>query len=201
MLVLGAAPLLFLHTELWGLPFLLAGALALRNEEWVVSAAALGLAALLRELYVLPLVLSVAVARRRTPALVAVAVVAVAGLVHVHFAQAILSPNGKEAAFGKSGLSPRYILSALGPSDRPLGWLVGVVGGAAGFWALRDTWASDPAARVLLPFAAAMVPLTVFFGREYWGLAFGPAVACFAPAVLCSMRAYLASTGARNLPV
>jgi hypothetical protein len=34
-----------------------------------------------------------------------------------------------------------------------------------------------------------------FLGREYWGLAFGPALACFAPAGLDYLRA---STRARN---
>ena len=43
-----------------------------------------------------------------------------------------------------------------------------------------------------------LVPLTIFAGREYWGLAFGPAVACYVPAALAGFRA---RTGARKRPV
>lgn len=49
MWALGAAPYLFLHTELWGVRFLLAGALALRNERGAAAAVALRVSALLRE--------------------------------------------------------------------------------------------------------------------------------------------------------
>jgi hypothetical protein len=207
--ILGAAPLLFLHTELWGLPFVLAGALALRGERWALAAAAVATAAILREIYVLPLLIGLVVAPRRRPWVIAVLVVGGLGLAHAAVAHGILDPHGREAAFGRSGLGVRYILSALSPSDRLFGWIVGVVGGGAGAWGLRRLWATDHAARLLLPFAVAMTPLTILIGREYWGLAFGPAVACFAPAALDALQEYRsgrevdyrASTGARNLPV
>lgn len=184
MWVLGAAPVLFLHTELWGLPFLLAGVIALRNRRWTLAALALATAAILREIYVLPLLIGLLISPRRRPWIIAIGVVVVLGLLHAHFAGSILSAQGREAAFGKSGLSPAYVLSALGASDRPLGWLIGIVGGVLGVYGLRMRWAEDAGARVLLPFVIMMVPLTVFVGREYWGLAFGPALACFAPASL-----------------
>ena len=200
MWVLGAAPVLFLHTELWGLPFLLAAALALRNRRWALAALALAIAALLREIYVLPLLLGLAVAPRRRAWVGAVVVVAGLAFVHAGLASDILSPDGREAAFGKSGLSPGYVLSALSPSDRPLGWLFGIAGGILGFLGLRRLWPDDAAARVILPFAAVMAPLTVLVGREYWGLAYGPAVACFAPAALAALSArYRAS--AAQVPV
>ncbi len=202
MWALGSAPLLFLHTELWGLPFLLAGALAMRNQRWALAALALATAAALREIYVLPLLIGLVVAPRRRAWVAAVVVVAGLGLLHAGLASDILSPDGREAAFGKSGLGPRYVLSALSPSDRPLGWLLGMGGGALGLVALRRRWATDAAARTLLPFVAVMVPLTVFIGREYWGLAFGPAVACYAPGALAAVSArYRTSTSAGNGPV
>ncbi|MBV8305529.1 MAG: hypothetical protein JOZ04_15055, partial [Acidimicrobiia bacterium] len=49
--LLGAAPLLFLHSELWGLPFLLGGALALRAHRWWPAAVLLAAAVLFRETY------------------------------------------------------------------------------------------------------------------------------------------------------
>jgi hypothetical protein len=202
MWALGAAPYLFLHTELWGVPFLLAGALALRNDRWAAAAVALAAAALLRELYVPALLLGMLLApRRRAFAITAVAVAGIA-LLHAGLASGILTPGGREPALGLAGHGSTYLLSALSPSDRPLGWIIGVAGTVLGFVGLSRRWGDDAAARLLLPFAEAMVVLTVFVGRNYWGLAFGPALACFAPAGLAAVQArYLASTSARNLPV
>ncbi len=183
--VLGAAPLLFLHTELWGLPLLMAGALAFRQGRWALAACDLAAAAVLRELYVVPLVLGLVIAARRGPWCVAVGVVAALGLLHAGLAADILSPHGREARLGASdGLSVQYALNALSPSDRPVGWVVGMVGGVLGVLGLRRRWDDDHAARLLLLSAAVMVPLTVFLGRNYWGLTFGPAVACFSAAAL-----------------
>jgi len=203
--MLAASPLLYLHTELWGLPLLMGGALAMRRGRWALAAGAVAAAALLREIYVIPLLIGLVVAPRRRPWWAAVAVVGALGLLHAGLAHQVLSTHGKEAPFGASGLSLHYILSALSPSDQPLGWLVGVVGGVLGFVGLRSRWDTDPATRLLLPFAIVMVPLTVLIGREYWGEAFGPAVACFMPAGLAAWERYRAraraSTGARNCPV
>lgn len=201
MWMLGASEVLFLHAELWGLPFVLAGALALRNSRWALAALALAVAAVVREIYVLPLLIGLVVAPRRRAWVAAVAVAGALLAVHAGLAADILDPQGREAAFGKSGLSVRYILSALSPSDQPLGWVLGVVGGVLGAVGLRRRWGGDPAARLLLPFAAAMVPLTVLLGREYWGLTFGPAVACFAGAGLVALQAYRDSTSTRKRPV
>lgn len=201
MWMLGAAEVLFLHTELWGLPFLLAGALAMRHRRWALAAVAVALAAVLREIFVLPLLVGLVISPRRRPWVVAVVVVGALGILHAVLASDILVPDGREAAFGKSGLSPSYILSALSPSDRPLGWVLGMVGNALGFLGLQRWRKDDLAARLVLPFALVMVPLTIFLGREYWGLAFGPAVACFAPAGLAALERYRESTSARNLPV
>jgi hypothetical protein len=200
MWVLGAAPLLFLHTELWGLPLLLGGAVAVRRQNWALGAAAVAAAALVREIYVLPLLVGLAVAPRRRPWWWAVALVGALGLLHARLATQILSAHGKEAAFGASqGLSPHYVLNALSPSDRPFGWLVGVAGAVLGFAGLHRRWGDDPAARLLLPFVAAMVPLSVFVGRSYWALAFGPALACFVPAALGMFDGHAAGTPADRL--
>jgi hypothetical protein len=201
MWMVAASPLFFLNTELWGLPFMLAGALALRNQRWALAAVALSAAAVLREIFVLPLLVGFAVSPRRRPWIVALAVVLGLALLHADLAREILSAEGKEAPFGKSGLGPRYLLSALSPSAQPGGWLVGVTGTILGLLGLRLRWAEDPAARLLLPFVAVMIPLTWFLGRVYWGLAFGPALACFAPAGLHTVSSYLASTGAKKRPV
>lgn len=201
MWVLGAAEVLFLHTELWGLPFLLAGGLAMRSSRWALAALAVAAAAVLREIYVLPLLFGLTVAPRRRAWLAAVAVVGGLGLLHASLAADILDPEGREAAFGKSGLGLHYIVSALSPSDQPVGWVLGVIGGVLGAVGLGRRWNDDAAARLILPFAVVMVPLTVFLGREYWGLTFGPAVACFVPAGLVALQSYRDSTSARKRPV
>ena len=174
MWVLGATEVLFLHGELWGLPFLMAGALAMRNERWALAAVAVGLAAVQREIFVLPLLVGLVVVPRRRAWVGVVAVAVGLGVLHAVLAADVLADQGREAPFGQSGLGPRYILSALSPSDQPFGWLIGIPTVVLGFLGLRRRWADDPAAKMLLPFAAMMVPITVFLGREYWGLAFGP---------------------------
>ena len=183
--ILGAAPLLFLHTELWGIPLLMAGAVAFRQGRCVMAAAALAGAAVVRELYVIPLLLGLALAPRRRAWWVAVGAVAALVLLHAGLAADVLSEKGREASFGASdGLSVQYALNAVSPSDRPAGWVIGMAGGVLGVLGLRRRWDVDGAARLLLVTAAVMVPLAIFLGRNYWGLTFGPAVACFAPAGL-----------------
>jgi hypothetical protein len=154
-----------------------------------------------REIFVLPLLIGLVVTGRRRSLAVAAAVVASLALVHADLARDILSADGKEAPFGKSGLGIRYILSAISPSGQPFGWLLGVAGTVLGLIGLRRRWSDDLAARLLLPFAAVMIPLTGFLGRVYWDLSFGPALACFVPAGLQAMSAYLESTSARKRPV
>lgn len=190
MWMLGASEVLFLHTELWGLPFLLAGALALRDERWTVAAVAVALAAVQREIFVIPLLVGLIVVPRRGRRawLAAVAVVVGLGVLHAVLAADVLAEHGREAPFGKSGLGIQYVLSALSPSDQPFGWGLGVLTMVLGFGGLARRWGEDTGARMLLVFAAVMVPLTIFLGREYWGLAFGPALACFVPAALPGQR-------------
>ena len=119
MWVLGATEVLFLHTELWGLPFLLAAALALRNERWALAAVSVGVAAVLREIYVLPLLFGLILVPRRRAWLATLAVVVGLGVLHAVLATDVLADQGREAPFGQSGHGFRYVLSALSPSDRP----------------------------------------------------------------------------------
>ena len=184
MWVLGAAEVLFLHTELWGLPFLLGGALALRNERWALAAVAVGLAAVQRELFVLALVIGLVVVPRRRAWIAATVVVAALGVLHVVLADDVLAAHGREAPLGESWLRIRFILGALSPSNQPFGWLIGIPTVILGFWGLARRWSEDVGARMLLLFAGVMVPLTVIASREYWGLTFGPVLACFVPAAI-----------------
>jgi hypothetical protein len=186
--LLGAAPLLFLHSEVWGLPFFLGGAVVFRRSQWTAAAALLAAAVLFRETYAVAFLAGLVLAERRKPFWIAAAVLAALAAVHVALAQQALSAHGREPGFGASGLSVHYVLSALSPSDRPFGWIVGLAGGLLGVVGLVRLQATDRAARLVLLVAAVLVPATIFVGREYWGITFGVAVACFAPAGLALLR-------------
>ena len=117
--LVGAAPLLYLHAELWGLPFALAGVLAMRRGWWAWAALAFGAATCTRELFAAFLLVGLAlVPARRWVWAATTAAVAVLGAVHWHLASEILEPGGREAAFGK-GRSLSSVLSSLSPpTDR-----------------------------------------------------------------------------------
>src|SRR5271169_2636515 len=51
MWMVAAAPNIFLHPELWGLPLALAGVLAARRDRWALAAVLIGCAVLFQELY------------------------------------------------------------------------------------------------------------------------------------------------------
>jgi hypothetical protein len=182
--ILGAAPLLFLHSELWGLPFLLGGAVAFRRRRWGAAAALLAAAVLFRETYAVAFLAGLVLAERRRPFLAATAVLAGLAGLHVVLAQEALSAHGREPAFGASGLSAHYVLSTLSPADRPLAWVVGLLADAAGVTALVRRQHRDLGARLVLTTAAILIPAAIFFGRQYWGITFGVALACFAPAAV-----------------
>jgi hypothetical protein len=180
--MVGAAPLLYLHAELWGLPFALAGVLAMRRGWWAWAALAFGAATCTRELYLVFLLAGLAFvpAKRWVWALTTVGV-GVLGAVHWHLASRILEGGGKEAAFGK-GRSVGSALSSLSPADRPVAWLIGVVGTALGgwvVWRLARGAGGRPELIVGLAVSALMVA-TLVWGRTYWGLTFGPILACYA---------------------
>jgi hypothetical protein len=185
--LLGASPLLFLHSELWGMPFALGGALAFRRRMWVAAAVLLGAAVLFRETYAVFFLAGLLWAEsRRAFVLVLVALGGLAAT-HVVLAQQALSGHGREPAFGASGLSVRYVLSCLSPSDRVFGWAVGLTGDVLGFVGLLRSRRTDLAARLVLTAAIVLIPATIVVGRTYWGLTFGVAVACFAPSALAGM--------------
>lgn len=182
--LLGAASRLYLHSEIWGLPFLLGGALAMRRRQWPVAAACLAAAVLFRETYAVAFVAGLLWSERRRPFWVAAGVLVVLGAVHVTLAQAALSAHGKENALRNGTLGLRFVLNVVSPYDQPLGWVLGVASlvlGAVGF-AVR--WADDRGARVLAVTAAVLLPATIAVGREYWSLTYGVGIACYVPAGL-----------------
>jgi hypothetical protein len=166
-----ASPFLYLHAELWGLPLLLGGVLALRNERWATAAVLLASAALVRELYAVAFVVAFVCACDRKWFWRIGAAAAGLGALHVGLTSTILSPAGTQT---------QYALNALSPTDHPVGWFVGVAGGVLGVGGLAAHSRHDRGARALLVYTALMVPAAILIGRNYWALAVGPALACFA---------------------
>ena len=181
----GAASRLYLHSELWGLPFLLGGALALRSQRWVAGAALLAAAVLFRETYAVSFVAAVVLAdgaAARRPLWAAAAVLVVLGGVHVWLAQGALSAHGHENALRNGTLGVRFAVNVVSPSDDPLGWVLGLASLALGGLGFVRRWRVDPAARLLAATAAVLIPATIAVGREYWALTYGVGVATYVPA-------------------
>jgi hypothetical protein len=105
----------------------------------------------------------------------------VVGLAAVHSSLAlqVLARSGREAGFREHALGLRLALNAISPANRPVGWAAGLGFGGCGLIGLVRARHADPPAPVVLAFVVAMALLTVGIGRQYWGLAFGPAAAAY----------------------
>lgn len=182
-----ASPWLFLHAELWGLPFVLGGLLALRNRRWWLAALLLVMAVGVRELYLVYFLAALVFVPRRRWFVVGGGVLAVAGTVHVALASRILDPDGREADFGKdAGL--RHVLDTLSPSTGPMMWAIGIVVTVVGLVVLvrlaRRPGAIEP--RIALAGAVPLLLAAVTVGRTYWVLTYAPVLACYAAMVVGS---------------
>lgn len=180
--LVAAAPLLFLHAELWGLPLLLGAVLALHGGRAVAAAALLVAAVTFRELYVVFLLAALVVARPRLPFAGALAVVAALLGIHYALAADILSDAGHQVSMGNETLSFAFVLRVLSPGESTVGGVLGVavLGGAA--WGLATRWPTDVAARVVAPAALALAVGAVVATRTYWALTFAPVAAAYVPA-------------------
>ncbi len=174
--VLGAAPYLYLHAEIWGGALLLVGLAAMRRRPRM-AALALGGALLVRELFAPAFLLGLFRYRRLRVWWAAVVLLGLVAVVHLHLAAQLLDPNGYQPPLRFTG---RY-LSALSPGDGPLGAIIGVGGGLAGAIGLvLACRRGDEAARTAVGQVVVLAPATVVLGRTYWAYTWGPALACFA---------------------
>jgi hypothetical protein len=178
--LLAASSYLYLHAELWGLPLFMGGVLALRRERWAQAAVLLALAALVRELYAVGFVAGLLWTKDRRWWWPVGGVAGALGLGHALLATTILVPFGKETPFGTDHLTWQYALNTISPMYQPIGYFFGLLGTGLATCGLARAWRHDRGARALLCYAAAMVPLTIFLGRNYWALTLGPVLACFA---------------------
>jgi len=177
-----AAPYLYLHAELWGLPLALGGLLALRRRRLALAAGLIVGAVLIRELYVIYLVAGFVWVPRRRPFVVGGVVVAALGLVHVVLASRILDPHGREASFGNE-TGWRHALEALGPGGGAFGAAVGVavlVLGVLVLTVLARRGDDRVETRTALVGVVALALAATTIGRVYWGLTFAPVACCYA---------------------
>jgi hypothetical protein len=180
--LLGAAPLLFLHAELWGLPFALAGLVLARRSRPVGAVAALVVAVAFRELYVVFVVAAAAWARRRRAWVVGIVVVAALAGVHAAFARGVLSSAGHQVALGNEPHDLSLALRVLSPGDTTAGGVLGAVVLGVGAVGLARRWPSDAVARIVATSSVVLLVAAFVETRVYWTLAFAPAVASFVPA-------------------
>lgn len=181
--VIGASSYLYLHAELWGLPFFVAGLVAAHNDDDDAAAALLGAATLFRELYGLALLLGLILAKRRTAWILATVFVAGLAAVHVALAHHVLAAHGHEVNLGNEPITLHNFLRYISPGDKTPAFVLGVVMLLLGFAGLARNL-KDRAARILLPFAVAMLIAGVVSTRSYWNLTYGPPVSAYIGAAL-----------------
>jgi hypothetical protein len=193
--LLAFADFLYLHAELWGLPFLIWGAVAVRSGDDVPGAVLLGLAVCFRELFGIAFVLAAVIRRFRRPWIAATVVLAVLTVIHAHFADEVLGTRGHEAALGNEKLTLRFALRVISPGTGTANFIFGVavlVLAVAGLvLAARD---GDRAAWVIGPFVLFMVPAAVLSTRIYWSAAWAVPATAFAPAAVDAVARRYRST-------
>ena len=186
-----ASPYLFLHAELWGLPFFLAGLWNARQGRDGAAAALIGGAALVRELFAPALLIGLIVRRRREWFYANLGFIG-AMLIHMILASRVLLASGSDPELSNVPISPALIFQVIGPGTTALSVIVGMVVLGLGIPGLfRHARLDDASARMLLPFALVLVAAGIVATRIYWSLTWGPALAAFVPSgvmVLAAMR-------------
>jgi hypothetical protein len=190
--MIGASSYLYLHAELWGLPFFLAGLVALRKGNERAAAILMGVACIVRELYVVGVVIALVLSKKRRIWLLALASLALLFGLHVWLSHAFLSRTGHEVALGNEPITFHSVLRFLSPGDKPLAFAIGIamlVLGLAGI--VRNL--RDRAAQLVLPYAIVLSIAGVIATRSYWNLTYGPAVASFVPGLFFGSATTLAT--------
>ena len=181
--MIAASPTLFLHAEIYGLPFFLFGLRSFKDGKEHGAAWMIAGATVMRELFGLGLLLGFVFGKRRRAWIAPTAVVVALFAVHVVLTHRILSSSGFETALGNGKINARFILSALSPGDTASAWLFGIGGLLAGGTVLIRRRA-EPLSRLLIAFAILMIPAMILATRTYWSYTFAPAFAALAPGAL-----------------
>jgi len=183
--LLAFSDFLYLHAELWGLPFLMWGLVAVRRGADWPAAVVLLVATAVREPYGIAFVVAFLVRRgwRKVPWLAAWLVLAALTLVHLHLARQVLSAHGYEAKFGNETRTLRFVLKVISPGAGTINFVFGVVMLALGVAGLVIAARHrDEAAWVALVFVLVMVSAAEVATRTYWSACWAVPATTFAPA-------------------
>ena len=200
--ILGFSSYLFLHAEVWGLPFFLGGLLCLRRDRPWAAASLFLVASCIRELYVVGLVggslLVVApllagagwsgIAPKLRPwATATLAAIALFG-VHAALAESVLSSHGYNARFGNEHRTVAFLLRLVAPLSSGVGEFLGValvvLGVVGGLRVLR----ADRAAAVAVCGAAFLLAASIWATRVYWSACWAVPLAAYAPVAILGSR-------------
>jgi len=191
--VLGFTMYLFLHAEVWGLPFFLAGLLAVRREKPWAAAALFLVAASIRELYVVGLLggilftLTAGGSRRHSralPWLTGLAAGAALYAVQVALSLGVLSARGYNARFGNEHRTLSFLLRLVAPINSGPGELFGVAATVLGIAGCARLARRDAAAAVAGTGSVALLLASVWATRVYWSACWALPIAAFLPAAL-----------------
>jgi hypothetical protein len=185
---IASAPHAYLYTEMWGAAALLVGLAFAQRDRRAAAACGFATAALLRELYIVAFLVGLIRFRHSRVWQAAAVVVTCVGLVHLYLASRVLDPNGFEPPLSPIG-GRQSLLSLISPGTSPIASFVGaagLLGGAAGL--VYCSRLGQSAARIALFHAATLLVATLFVGRSYWALTFGPSTAAFVGASFGPLR-------------
>lgn len=164
--MLVSLPLLYLHQELWGAPFLMFGALQVRRGRDGPAAVLCLVATAIREQFGLSLLIGLVLRRNRKPWVAALAAAAAGAALHVRWASHVLDPSGFDPPL--RALDPYLTYTSLGD-----GGTAAQAAGAAllvfagiGFWLRRR----DPDQQLLIAFVVPVIVAGAASGRSYWAL-------------------------------
>ena len=201
----GDSSFLFLHAEVWGLPFALGGMLLLRRRQVWAAAGAILVAACIRELYAAGLVFAAVaeasgplwalwgggwdqraamrrVARALGPWLVAGALAVGLYGVHTVLAARVLSTHGYNARFGNERRSLAFLLRLVSPIVSTPGAAFGIVASSLGLVGAARAARRDPAAVVGGGLGGFLLAAAVWATRAYWSACWAIPLTVLAPA-------------------
>jgi hypothetical protein len=207
----GFAAYLFLHAEVWGLPFFLLGLLAMRGRRMWIAAGLFLVATAIRELYAVGLLFGAvwvvgrpillvftagsrgrlgrlrSAAAASAPWLVAALIGAALYALHSVVAERVLSAHGYNARFGNEHRTLHFLLVLMAPSSSPVGELLGITLSVVGAIGAARAAGKDAAAFVAGSGGLFLLLASIWATRVYWSACWAIPLAIFVPAAISGL--------------